>query len=137
MYKSPAGQTVFVDIDDTLIQWDETDDETSNEEMVTITCRGITEDYVMNVHNVKYVNKMASRGHTIIFWSKAGSDWAEAVAIGLGLSNVVSACLAKPDYYIDDIEDPKQFMGKWVFYSVNGKRSGFMAPNAPKKEEDK
>lgn len=136
MFKSPPGQTVFVDIDDTLIQWKEPNDDTTNEEIITVTCRGVTEDFALNVHNVNYVRKMGVRGHAIVFWSKAGSCWAEAVAIALGMNDIVCACLAKPDYYIDDIQDPKEFMGKWVFHDIKGKRQGFMSKEH-NKEEDK
>jgi phosphoserine phosphatase len=136
MFKSPPGMTAYCDIDSTLIEWDNPDTTVDKSELVEITTRGITGVFRINKYNLEYIKKLAVRGHAIVLWSKAGPCWAEAVAFALEIDDIVCACLAKPDYYIDDIQDPKEFMGKWVFHDIKGKRQGFMSKEH-NKEEDK
>lgn len=120
MHKMPAGPTAYVDVDDTLIVWDDKLGEKHDLPKVGIECRGIYETYHINPHNIKYLKKLATRGHAIFVWSAGGSDWAEAVIQALSLEQYVWAVGSKATYYVDDIKDPAKVLGKYKFYDVDG-----------------
>ena len=122
MVKMPPGPSAFCDVDDTLIVWNDKVGEELNLPQVEIECRGIMKTYYTNPYNLEYIRKLAARGHAIVLWSAGGSDWAEAVAYGLDLDEMIFAAMAKPTYYIDDIQDPKKILGRYEFYDVYGKR---------------
>ena len=134
MHIMPNGPTAYCDVDDTLISWIRPGENTPEEDKVTVTTRDISDTFVINHHNVEYIKKLAVRGHCVIIWSAGGSCWARAVAEALGLEKYIWAVMSKPTYFIDDIKDPKEFMGKHVFYDMMGNRTGY-SPNKP--EEDK
>ena len=131
MYKMSPGPSVYVDVDDTLIMWSKPENY-REEDLIEITCRGVTDKYVVNRHNLHHLIKMGSRAHAIVVWSAGGSDWAEAVVKALDIGKYVEAILTKPAYYIDDVKDTSRFMGKYAYYDYDGKRHGY----APKEEED-
>jgi predicted HAD superfamily phosphohydrolase YqeG len=131
MFKLPDGMTCYVDVDDTLIQWDVPTGDESESSLVTVETRGHKETFVVNVHNLEYVKKMAVRGHIIIVWSAAGVEWADSVVKALGIEHMVSAVLSKPNYYVDDIRDSNRFMGKYVFFDKDGNRNG----HSPKEDK--
>ena len=120
MYKMPAGPSVGVDVDDTLIVWDDKIGEKYNLPMVDITCRGLKKTYYINPYNIEYVKKLAVRGHAVFVWSAGGSDWAEAAIEALELTKYVWAVGGKFTYYVDDIKDPTRVLGKYKFYDVDG-----------------
>jgi hydroxymethylpyrimidine pyrophosphatase-like HAD family hydrolase len=122
MVKMPPGPCAFFDIDDTLIIWKDDEGKIRNLPKVEVECRGIMEEYYINPYNLDYLKKLATRGHAIVVWSAGGADWAEAVCIALDIEHMVFAAMAKPTYYIDDIQDPKKILGRYEFYDVDGKR---------------
>lgn len=136
MFVSPSGPVVYVDIDSTIIEWTPVEEGVVYDRVVAVTTRGVTDNFAVNIHNVEYIRKLAVRGHVVIFWSAGGSDWAAAAAKALDMEKYVFACLSKPTYFVDDIADPKEFMGKHVFYDLKGNRTGFK-PNTLAHEEDK
>lgn len=124
-YKVPSGPTSFFDVDDTLLMWDLPEGITDNhEDVITVSCRGMSERVYPNKHNITLLKKFASRGHAVIVWSAGGADWAEAAVIALGLQGYVHVVMGKPNYFIDDIADPNRWMGKHTYIGVNGKRQG-------------
>jgi phosphoserine phosphatase len=130
MFRMPDGPCCYVDVDDTLIKWSvPTGDEPENE-LVTVVCRDIKQTFAINKYNLEYLEKLAVRGHLIIVWSAAGAVWAEAVVKAFGIEHLVIATMSKPTYYVDDIRDANQFMGKHVFFDENGVRTGY----APKRD---
>lgn len=131
MYKVPNGPTAYIDIDDTLIQWNFVEGYDVID-YVVIECRGRVGKYLINRHNLEHLIKLSNRGHGIIVWSAGGSDWAEAVVKGLGIEKYVDVVAPKATYYIDDIKDPARVLGKYAFYNIDGKRHGY----APKEEEE-
>jgi hypothetical protein len=131
MYKLPSGPSAFFDIDDTLVIWSNPTGNEKLEELVTVVTRGLKQTFLINRFNLKYLRELAVRGHSIVLWSQGGSDWCEAVAKALDIEDLVCACLSKPMYYIDDIKDTSQFMGKYVFFDENGVSTGYV----PKKED--
>lgn len=133
MHVMPNGPTAYVDIDDTLITWSRPDENTLEGDKVIITTRGISDVFVVNHYNIEYLKKLAIRGHAIVVWSAGGSCWAKAVVEALNLEKYVFAVLSKPTYFVDDIKNPIEFMGKHVFHDINGVRTGF----TPNKSENK
>jgi len=129
MYKMPNGPTAYFDVDDTLIMWTRPNHDTPKHDIVEVTTRGVKDSFVVNHHNVEYLKKLSIRGHAIFVWSAGGSCWAEAVIKALKLEKYVWAVGSKPTYFVDDIKDPRQFVGKHVYYDVNGVRTGFVPNN--------
>lgn len=120
MHKVPCGPTAFFDCDDTLLMW--SIPEGFKEDLVTVHCRGFVELLAPNKHNISLLKKMAARGHAIIVWSGGGADWAEAVVKALELEAHVSVVTSKPQYYIDDIANPKEWIGKHGYFDMDGKK---------------
>ena len=129
MYVMPNGPTAYIDVDDTLIMWTRPDENTLDSDKVIVTTRGVSDTFVVNHHNIEYLKKLAIRGHAIIVWSAGGSCWANAVIEALELEKYVFAVLTKPTYFVDDVKNPKEFMGKHVYYDINGVRTGFVPNN--------
>ena len=115
MFVLPPGPAVYVDVDTTLIEWD---DPKNPEDCGVVWIHG--KMFYVNEYNVAYLKKFADRNHAIIVWSGSGVAWAQAVVRALGLTDYVHAVLSKPSYYIDDIKDPKVWIGKHRFYTLEG-----------------
>ena len=106
-FKIPEGRIKYFDIDDTLVRW---------------RLRKEEQSYKFELHgkeiygnaikaNVEELIVQSLKGSHIIVWSKAGSDWAEAAVIGLGLEEYVDAIMTKPDAIYDDL-DPEHWLPK-------------------------
>lgn len=136
MYKMPSGPAVYSDIDDTIVCWGRPtqEDRDLGRRIVTIERDGIPTEFVINEHNLEHLLKLAQRFHQVILYSAGGADWCEAVAKALKIEPYVFACLSKPTYYMDDVFDPKDFMGKHVFYDMQGKRHGYAPKQVIEKE---
>jgi hydroxymethylpyrimidine pyrophosphatase-like HAD family hydrolase len=132
MYKVTCGPTVYFDVDDTLVMWEIPNG--FEEELVTIHCRDYVELLAPNKHNIKLLQKLASRGHSIVVWSGGGADWAEAVVKALELEDYVEVVSGKPQYYIDDIANAKEWIGKHGYFKLDGTR--VHGDNFPRTEED-
>jgi len=133
-FKITCGPTVYVDVDDTLLMWDSPHDVDKDDvRFVTVKCRDYTERLLVNPHNVLLLKRLASRGHAIVVWSGGGADWAEAAVEALGLNKYVTAVSGKPQYYIDDLADPKEWIGKHGYFKLDGTRvNGDNLPNGEK-----
>lgn len=122
MYKVPCGPTAYFDVDDTLVMWEIP--EGFQEDLVTVVCRDYAELLAPNKHNIKLLKKMAARGHSVIVWSAGGADWAEAVVKALELEDYVHVVTGKPTYWIDDLQNPKDVLGKHGYFDINGNKYG-------------
>lgn len=78
-------RTLYVDIDETLVLWSTTDS-----------------TYTINHRVVTLVQQFYRRGHTILAWSKGGAAWAAEAVTAAGIDGMITACLCKPSWYIDD-----------------------------------
>jgi hypothetical protein len=121
--KIDCGPTVYCDIDDTLIMFSVPDD-FPEEDLVTIDDGNICMKVAPNKYNIEYLKKLHIRKHLICCWSAAGSDWAEIAVKALKLEDYVHIIISKPAIYIDDLKDPKDFMGKYAYYDIKGKHHG-------------
>ena len=133
-FKIPCGPTVYVDVDDTILMWSLPEGvEINDDRLVTVRCRDYTERLFPNIYNIDLLKKMATRGHAIVVWSAGGSDWAEAAVEALGLNSYVQAVSGKPQYYIDDIANPKEWIGKHGYFEIDGTR--IHGDNLPKENK--
>ena len=98
-FKIPEGRIKYFDVDDTLVRWRLRPDE----QAYKFECRG--KEVLGNAvkANVEELIIQSLKGSRIVVWSKAGSDWAEAAVIGLGLEKYVDAIMTKPDVVYDDL----------------------------------
>jgi FMN phosphatase YigB (HAD superfamily) len=94
--------TVFFDVDDTLVMWDENLEGST----VCIECDGHINHMVRNEGNIEELKRHKSRGVNIIVWSKGGYYWAEKVVHALGLDDYVDVVMTKPICYYDDLKNP-------------------------------
>jgi hydroxymethylpyrimidine pyrophosphatase-like HAD family hydrolase len=122
----PCKNTVFCDVDDTLVMWNATPEELEARG-VDFTCPGalvtIDEDgtegfapewkqrLLPHRKHIEQLKKHKQRGHTVIVWSAGGYDWAAAVVKALGLETYVDLVISKPTWFYDDLT-PDEFMGK-------------------------
>ena len=94
--------TVFFDVDDTLVMWDEK----VKGDTVAINCDGHLVHMVVNKGNLEELKRHGSRGIDVIVWSKGGVHWAQQVVRALKLERYVAAIMTKPFCYYDDLENP-------------------------------
>lgn len=117
-----GGPPVDVDVDDTLIVWDNSPDtDKRKSDSIFIICNGVGAYYTPNEYNIQYLKEFAKRGHLITVQSKSGVQWAEAVVKALNLEDYVAMVRAKPFYYIDD-KPCQEWMGPRRFYNLDGER---------------
>ncbi len=93
-------RTLYVDIDDTLLMHNLSD--YPKKGRVTILCNGRKFVGYPNQKNLNCVEQFYKLGYEIIAWSKTGQNWAEEVTEKLGIGHLVTHCLSKPDFYLDD-----------------------------------
>ena len=94
--------TVFFDVDDTLVMWDEK----LKGDTVCINCDGHLSHMVINKGNLEELKRHGSRGIDVIVWSKGGVQWAQSVVRALKLEKYVAGIMTKPFCYYDDLKNP-------------------------------
>lgn len=128
----PCNQTVFCDVDDTLVMWSATQEQL-DAHGVSITCPGSyaiidgelvqspswTEKLLPHFAHIEQLKKHKARGHTIIVWSAGGWDWAKVAVQALGLEQYVDLVISKPTWSYDD-KNPEDFIPKsqWMKNTV-------------------
>ncbi len=104
------GRTLFIDIDSTLIR-----PATAGDYEGQVAIGGYL--FVRLEHNIDTLRRFAANDDTtIIAWSNGGAGWAHQVALAIGIEHLVSVCLSKPTFYLDDRADAG-FAGdpeKWI-----------------------
>ena len=106
--------TVFFDVDDTLVMWDEK----HKGNTVCINCDGHLNHMIRNEGNIAELKRHGSRGIDVIVWSKGGAYWAEIVIKALKLECYVAAVMNKPFCYYDDLKNP---LGEHRYYPLGEK----------------
>lgn len=102
-----------VDIDDTLLLWDECRSTNSTVEFT----EPHSKDKIIvaiNENNIRLMKEKKSRGATVILWSQGGYEYAESVAKALCLEEYVDFIMTKPVGLIDDLE-----ANHWMPKAVN------------------
>lgn len=95
-------RTLYVDVDDTLIIHDKS--KFPKEQQVSVLCNGRIFIGVPHYKNILMLKKFYALGYEICVWSRTGKSWAHAVVEKFQLTEFVSYCLTKPDFYLDDKE---------------------------------
>jgi len=100
MHACKAGRTVYVDVDDTLLEWQ------SCTEHDTDAVKVYNNDHVFYKRaiypNINALKDHSHAGHVVIVWSAGGVEWATSVIKALGIEKYVDIVLTKPDWYYDD-----------------------------------
>ena len=112
MYVVPQGNTVYFDVDDTLIYWDTTKIDPTiikEAEQITIKLNGFEMLRHVIQSNVDEIVLQKMSGCHVVIWSASGSQWAEAVIKALELEDYVDVVVSKPYHYYDD-KDAKCWM---------------------------
>lgn len=98
---------VCFDIDDTLVSWScyDKNNWANNVQLMEFIDPDNNQSHWLEIitEHIEAVKSHKLRGHTIVFWSAGGAEWAKEVASKLGLSKYVDAYMAKPSWYYDDI----------------------------------
>lgn len=125
MFVMKCNQTVFCDVDDTLVMWNTTPEQLA-EYGVEVTCpistyydedgeqktiEGWKQMLLPHRYHIEQLKKHKMRGHTIVVWSAGGWDWAEAAVRALKLEQYVDLVLSKPTWTYDDLQ-PSEFIPK-------------------------
>jgi hydroxymethylpyrimidine pyrophosphatase-like HAD family hydrolase len=110
-----TGFSVFIDVDDTLVSWDEDDNGTLINTPLGMRKFKIFDDVVSAIK----LHKL--RGHNVIVWSAGGGEWARTVVDSLGLTEYVDLCISKPSWFWDDIEASKILLEENRRHSNKGK----------------
>jgi hypothetical protein len=103
--------TVFFDVDDTLVMWDEK----LTGDTVCINCDGHLNHMVINKGNLEELKRHGSRGIDVIVWSKGGVHWAQSVVRALKLEKYVAGIMTKPFCYYDDLKNP---LGSHRYFNI-------------------
>jgi|SRR5581483_1057602 len=124
----PCKQSVFFDVDDTLVRWNPSQAE-KDKYGIDFTCPGglwmnpdgelvqsgsWTERLVPHHQHIEQLKAHKMRGHTVVVWSAGGWDWAEAVVRTLKLEQYVDLVISKPTWCYDDLQ-PNEFIPKPQF----------------------
>lgn len=106
-----GNQSTFVDVDDTLILWNPTEEQKAKYGSIYVSPEGYATVLVPHLPNIEQLKKHAERGHTVIVWSAGGWRWAAEAVKFLKLEAYVTLVLEKPIWYYDD-KNAEDFMGK-------------------------
>lgn len=82
-----SDRCLFVDVDDTLIIWEDL---------------GFDKWHPHQKH-IDMIKRFHARGQPVIVWSAGGYEWALEAVRRLGLEEYVHTVMSKPAWYIDDL----------------------------------
>lgn len=122
MITIPCVNSVFCDVDDTLIMWNPPKDETDIIEITCPTSLVMIEGELVSAGSwtaklkphrthIEQLKLHKSRGHLVVVWSAGGWDWAKAAVIALGIEDYVDVVMSKPTWAYDD-KKPEEYMPK-------------------------
>lgn len=104
----PDKNTVFFDVDGTLVLW-ETDCTPELLEAEGIPFKRNVQDNLINeflvphkVH-IDLLKEFKTKGKVIVVWSQGGTEWAESVIKTLQLESFVDLVVCKPSWWVDDV----------------------------------
>jgi predicted protein tyrosine phosphatase len=110
--------TIYFDVDDTLIMYDTCDSVCPKCVEVPMLYKDMPTWVHRHEEHLELLMKHKKLGHTIVVWSNQGASWARRVVDILGIAPHVDYCLSKPHKYVDDIGDPRTFMGERVYLGL-------------------
>jgi hypothetical protein len=105
-YYFDNSDSVFFDVDDTLVIWDHTDENGGHHKnAIAFSDPNIGNHTVYLLPHKTHINTLIrnhGRGKHIIVWSAAGARWALEVVEKLGLQQYITLIMEKPVCYVDD-----------------------------------
>jgi hypothetical protein len=120
----PGHQTVYCDVDDTLILWSPSQEQIEKEgidihcsESMTLIDGKLVQSsswatkVVPHKKHIAQIIKHKMRGHQVVVWSAGGADWAAAAVRALQLEKYVDLVIQKPTWCYDDLP-PEEYMPK-------------------------
>jgi hypothetical protein len=113
MYILPEGRVAYFDVDDTLVEWEESGE--GSDRIAIQMGKFWSHKKVIRVHVDELIRQKKS-GTYIVVWSAGGSKWAEAVVKALNIEEYVDAVLTKPDRVYDD-KSPSEWLPKTRNYN--------------------
>lgn len=116
--KIKDGAVLAYDVDDTILLWNTPAD--YSDAFLSVKCGDFIEVAAVNWPIVNHIKKAKQRGNSIVVWSRAGSDWAEAVVKALHLDEYVDVVMPKLSGHFDDVKDPVDKLGKWRYINYKG-----------------
>lgn len=105
-----GNKFIYFDVDDTLINWDKRDTESS---LVFSDESGGFWSIEPKWDIIRKLKKHKQDGDTIVVWSQGGWFWAREVVTTLQIESFVDVILTKPTTYYDDIHCT-EFMKDWI-----------------------
>jgi len=102
--------TIFFDVDDTLVMWDFGKYPNSQNKKIEFIKHGYSTNYLIpHTKHIQALKDHYINGHIVVVWSAGGAEWAKCVVLGLGLESFVHLTMSKPTWYYDDL-NPLDFM---------------------------
>lgn len=99
----------FCDVDGTLILSSKPKGSKSSPVVIADPSGGMRQKVWAHKTHIKILRLIHSHGDVVVVWSSAGKAWADAVVDALGIRDIVSFTLQKPDTCIDN-EQTKYWM---------------------------
>ncbi len=114
--------TIFFDVDDTLVLWDVVRADTDLDKLVQILdpYDGTMTFLRPHLPHITLLKNHFARGSHIVVWSQGGYQWVEAVVKALGLEQYVHQCMTKPRAYVDDLP-ADAWMKERIYIPVDSK----------------
>ncbi|MDD3412588.1 MAG: hypothetical protein PHY47_01175 [Lachnospiraceae bacterium] len=109
MVEIKGNRSVYFDVDDTLVDWNQS----HSEDALAFNNNGYIEMLKPKWDIIKKLKEHKRNGDTIIVWSQNGWDWCKEVVTTLSIESYVDAVITKPDIYYDDL-NCKEFMKNWI-----------------------
>jgi predicted phosphatase len=97
-----SDNSVFFDVDDTLILWNPTPEQKKANGFKYQDDDGVF-TYVPHKIHIESLKNHKSRGHFVVVWSAGGYKWAEKAVKMLELEEYVDLVIAKPKWCYDDL----------------------------------
>lgn len=101
MFTLDSDNTVFCDVDDTLVLW--SIPAGMEEKCIKFDNYGFTEYLLPHEKHIDQLKRHKARGHKIVVWSAGGWAWAKAVVETLNLTELVDCVMSKPRWIYDDL----------------------------------
>ena len=126
-----TDNTVFFDVDDTLVMWDIPEDR--EHEVIVFESFSYPTRLLPHLKHIELMKQFKARGHLVVVWSQGGYEWAEAVVNRLDIAKYVDIVMSKPKWIVDDL--PASAWTSRSYLDLNGKRltSAFVPGHEEKK----
>lgn len=122
MQIAPSEVSIFFDVDDTLIFWDDQSHKGPAENYIEMVCPhdGLRTHHRVHERHVKFLKKQKAKGYTVVVWSASGTKWAAEVIKKLGIEDYVDYVISKPVKWVDDLSDANHNLGTHIYLSEDG-----------------